>query len=108
MYRRACGISGEPRQAVYSYQKFLISIMMLTMLADVTAAASAIDPDGHVGQVRFVRRLSWLTVAWLMVDGAIGLAAGLAVSGARVGSRSAEYRAGRLVAASYLLLVCYI
>jgi divalent metal cation (Fe/Co/Zn/Cd) transporter len=108
--------------------------MTVTTLADVSTAASAIDPDGHVGQVRLVRRLSWLTVAWLMVDGAIGLAAGLAAdsvtligwgldcaiqsgaalvvvwrfSGTRVGSRSAEHRAGRLIAASYLLLVPYI
>ena len=94
-------------------------------------------PVGGVGAVsalRRVRRLAWLTVAWLVVEGAIGMGAGMAAdsvaligwgldcaiqaaaalvviwrfTGARVGSTSAERLAQGAVGVSFLLLAPYI
>jgi len=84
--------------------------------------------------MRRVRLLSWLSVAWLLIDGAIGLAAGVSAdsvvligwgldcaiqsvaslalvwrfSGDRVTSDSAERLAQRIVGASFFLLAPYI
>jgi divalent metal cation (Fe/Co/Zn/Cd) transporter len=91
-------------------------------------------PSGTDILMRRVRLLSWLSVAWLVIDGAIGLAAGLSAdsvvligwgldcaiqsaaslvlvwrfSGDRVTSDSAERLAQRVVGASFFLLAPYI
>lgn len=84
--------------------------------------------------IRGVKLISWLTLAWLGVDGAIGLAAGLMANsvaligwgldcaieaaaalviiwrftGTRIDSDQAEQRARRVVAVSFVLLAPYI
>jgi divalent metal cation (Fe/Co/Zn/Cd) transporter len=89
---------------------------------------------GRVSAVRRVRALSWLTVSWLVADGAIGMSAGLAAdsvaligwgldcviqaaaalvilwrfSGDRIDSVGAERLAQRTVGASFFLLAPYI
>src|SRR4051794_4980639 len=88
---------------------------------------------GRVSAVRRVRALSWLTVSWLVADGAIGMSAGLAAdsvaligwgldcviqagaalvilwrfSGDRIDSVGAERLAQRTVGASFFLLAPY-
>jgi divalent metal cation (Fe/Co/Zn/Cd) transporter len=83
---------------------------------------------------RRIRLLSWLTVAWLAIDGVVGMTAGITAnsialigwgldcaievaasvvliwrfSGSRVDSRRAERLAQQAVAVSFLLLVPYI
>jgi divalent metal cation (Fe/Co/Zn/Cd) transporter len=88
----------------------------------------------HAALVRRAKLLSWLTLAWLTVDGAIGLTAGIAANsvaligwgvdcaieaaasliiiwrftGTRVQSDAAEDVAQKVVAISFLLLAPYI
>ena len=94
----------------------------------------ALNPVEHATLVRSVRRISWLTLAWLLVDGAIGMTAGITAnsvvligwgldsaieaaasfaiiwrfSGVRLHSEDAERLAQKIVGASFFLLAPYI
>ena len=98
------------------------------------AVREALTPVEHHRLVTRARRLSMLTLGWLLVDGAIGMTAGLTANsvaligwgldcgieaaaaiviiwrftGARVHSAHAERRAQQLVAVSFLLLAPYV
>jgi divalent metal cation (Fe/Co/Zn/Cd) transporter len=99
---------------------------------------AAIDSDGQTSEqstsIRWVLALSWLTVAWFVIDGTIGMTAGIAANsvaligwgldcaiqagsslavvwrftGGRIGSARAERRTQVVVAVSFFLLVPYI
>jgi divalent metal cation (Fe/Co/Zn/Cd) transporter len=84
--------------------------------------------------VRLARLLAWISLAWMTVEGAVGIAAGVAAgsvaligfgldsaiegfasviviwrfTGSRTMSEDAEHRAQRLVAVSFLLLAPYV
>jgi divalent metal cation (Fe/Co/Zn/Cd) transporter len=88
----------------------------------------------ELADVRRARLLAWLSLGWMTVEGAVGVAAGIAAgsvaligfgldsaiegfasviviwrfSGSRVRSDSAERRAQRLVALSFFLLAPYV
>ncbi len=90
--------------------------------------------EGWSGAARLARRLAWASLAWMTVEGVVGLVAGLAAdstalvgwalgsaieglasvvvvwrfTGARTLSATAERRAQRVVALSFWLLVPYI
>lgn len=100
-------------------------------MADVSTAPSGQE---HARLVRRVKRLSWVTLAWLAVAGSIGMTAGAAANsvaligwgldcaiqaaaclvviwrytGTRVHSADAERTAQKAVAVSFLLLAPYI
>jgi divalent metal cation (Fe/Co/Zn/Cd) transporter len=100
-------------------------------VADVSTALGAAE---HAQLVRRVKRLSWLTLVWLAIDGAIGMTAGIAANsvaligwgldcaiqsaaclvilwrftGTRIHSDDAERLAQEVVAVSFFLLVPYI
>jgi len=100
----------------------------------VTDAGAALEPTEHAALIRSVKRISWLTLAWLLVDGAIGMTAGVTANsvaligwgldcaieaaaslvivwrftGSRVHSDDAERLAQKVVAASFFLLAPYI
>ncbi len=95
---------------------------------------TALDPFRHSPPIHRVKLLSWLTLSWLTVDGAIGMTAGITAnsvtligwgldcaiqaiaalviiwrfSGTRIHSGDAERLARKIVAASYFLLEPYI
>ncbi len=98
------------------------------------AADTHLAPSQRADLIRGVRLISWLTLAWLAIDGAIGLAAGLmansvaligwgldcAIEAAaalviiwrftrtRIDSGHAEQLARRVMAISFMLLAPYI
>ena len=100
----------------------------------MTDVSTASDPQQHARLVRRVKQLSWLTLSWLAIDGAIGMSAGIAANsvaligwgldcaiqaaaalvivwrftGARIHSQDAEQLAQKVVAVSFLLLAPYI
>ena len=97
-------------------------------------AVAAITRDRYATLAQRVKLLSWLSLAWMTVEGAVAIAAGLAAgsialvgfgldsaiegfasviiiwrfSGARVFSPAAEERAQRLVAVQFFLLAPYV
>ncbi|HXD58576.1 MAG TPA: cation transporter [Thermoleophilaceae bacterium] len=88
----------------------------------------------HDADVRLARLLAWISLGWMTVEGAVGIAAGIAAgsvalvgfgldsaiegfasviviwrfTGTRVHSETSERRAQKLVAASFLLLAPYV
>lgn len=100
----------------------------------MTDISTRLAPAEHAALIRSVRLVSWLTLAWLLVDGAIGMTAGLVAnsvalvgwgidcaieavaslviiwrfSGTRVHADDAERLAQKVVAASFFLLAPYI
>jgi len=100
----------------------------------VAVTAFSLGEAARDRSLRRVRSLAWLTVGWLVIDGAIGMGAGLAAdsvaligwgldcavqaagalvviwrfTGSRIDSRTAERVAQRAVGVSYLLLAPYI
>jgi len=100
----------------------------------VAVAAFSLGEAARDRSLRRVRSLASLTVGWLVIDGAIGIGAGLAAdsvaligwgldcavqaaaalvviwrfTGSRIDSRTAERAAQRAVGVSYLLLAPYI
>lgn len=97
-------------------------------------ASVALTETTYLALVGRIKTLSWVTLAWLAVDGAVGMTAGIAANsivligwgldcaiqsaaavvllwrftGARVGSATAERSAQKVVAVSFFLLVPYI
>lgn len=97
-------------------------------------ASFSLGETARDGYLCRVRSLAWLTVGWLVIDGAIGMGAGLAAdsvaligwgldcaiqaaaalvvvwrfTGSRIDSRAAERVAQRAVGVSFLLLAPYI
>jgi divalent metal cation (Fe/Co/Zn/Cd) transporter len=97
-------------------------------------AAPTLDPEVQTAAVQRVKTLAWVTVIWLVIDGTIGMSAGVTANsvvligwgldcaiqaaaalviiwrytGTRVQSRDAERLAQRVVGASYFLLAPYI
>jgi uncharacterized membrane protein len=100
----------------------------------VSTVGTELEPSEHASLVRWVLSLSWLTVAWLCVDGAIGMGTGIAANsvaligwgldcaiqatasvviiwrftGNRLHAVEAERRTQRVVAVSFFLLAPYI
>jgi len=98
------------------------------------AAVAAISRDRYRELARRVRWLSWLSLAWMTVEGAVAIAAGIVASsialvgfgldsgvegvaslvivwrftGSRLFSHAAERRAQRLVAVQFFLLAPYV
>jgi divalent metal cation (Fe/Co/Zn/Cd) transporter len=94
----------------------------------------ALQPRAHAALVRRVKLLSWLSLAWMTAEGAIGLTAGIVANsialigygldstiegiasiviiwrftGDRIHSEHAETRAQKVVAVSFFLLAPYI
>ena len=109
------------------HQVFLI-------LSGVAAVESERQIPVEITSVRWVLALSWLTVAWFVIDGTIGMAAGITANsvaligwgldcaiqagsslaivwrftGRRIDSARAERRTQLIVATSFFLLVPYI
>jgi divalent metal cation (Fe/Co/Zn/Cd) transporter len=103
-------------------------------LPALPAAAPRIDEPTHRRLAKRARTLSWLSLAWMSVEGAVAIAAGAAASsialigfgldsaiegvasviivwrftGHRMFSASAERRAQRLVAVQFFLLAPYV
>jgi divalent metal cation (Fe/Co/Zn/Cd) transporter len=103
-------------------------------MPEVTDARTNLQSSEQVALIRCVLLLSWLTVAWLAVDGTIGMTAGIAANsvaligwgldcaieaaaslaiiwrftGRRSHSVDAERRTQAIVALSFFLLVPYI
>src|SRR6266851_4334048 len=99
-----------------------------------SVAELALQPATHATLVRRVKLLSWLSLAWMTAEGAIGLTAGILANsialigygldstiegiasiviiwrftGHRIESDDAERRAQRIVAATFFLLAPYI
>jgi divalent metal cation (Fe/Co/Zn/Cd) transporter len=97
-------------------------------------AVAAITRDHYATLAQRVKLLSWLSLAWMTIEGAVAIAAGIAAgsialvgfgldsaiegfasviiiwrfSGARVFSHAAEERAQRLVAVQFFLLAPYV
>jgi len=95
---------------------------------------ATVDQQGHATGVRRAIQLSWLTLVWLAIDGAIGMSAGITANsvaligwgidcaieaaaalviiwrftGTRVHSPDAERRAQKVVGLSFFLLTPYI
>jgi divalent metal cation (Fe/Co/Zn/Cd) transporter len=108
----------------------------MTALPTITAPASAprIDRSTYVRLARRARLLSWLSLAWMTVEGAVAITAGLVASsialvgfgldsaiegfaslvivwrftGSRMFSHAAETRAQKLVAVQFFLLAPYV
>jgi divalent metal cation (Fe/Co/Zn/Cd) transporter len=100
----------------------------------LTAAAPAITRDRYAALARRVKLLSWLSLAWMTVEGAVALVAGIVAgsialvgfgldsavegvasvviiwrfTGRRVFSHAAEQRAQKLVAIQFFLLAPYV
>lgn len=100
----------------------------------VAATDTGEQSSGHLTAIKWVLLLSWLTVAWLTIDGAVGMSAGIAANsvaligwgldcaieaaasmaiiwrftGARIHSPEAERTTQAVVAVSFFLLVPYI
>ena len=97
-------------------------------------AVAAITRDRYATLAQRVKLLSWLSLAWMTIEGAVAIAAGIAAgsialvgfgldsaiegfasviiiwrfSGSRVFSHAAEERAQRLVAVQFFLLAPYV
>lgn len=97
-------------------------------------ASGRVDSPHRAGWVARIKRLSWATLAWLAIDGAVGMGAGIAAdstalvgwgldcavqsaaaivllwrfTGTRLDSAAAEFRAQRVVAVSFFVLAPYI
>jgi hypothetical protein len=106
----------------------------LPVLPAPPAAAAPLDRDFYARVARRVRLLSWLSLAWMTVEGAVAITAGIAASsialvgfgldsviegiasviiiwrftGDRVFSHQAEERAQKLVAIQFFLLAPYV
>jgi len=106
----------------------------LPVLPAPAAATAGLDRDAYAGVARRVRLLSWLSLAWMTVEGAVAITAGVIASsialvgfgldsviegvasliiiwrftGDRVFSRRAEERAQKLVAIQFFLLAPYV
>jgi hypothetical protein len=52
----------------------------MDIIVVVTSASTNLEPSERAGLIRTVLLLSWLTVAWLFVDEAIGMSAGIAAN----------------------------
>jgi divalent metal cation (Fe/Co/Zn/Cd) transporter len=102
------------------------------MAASERHSASAVTEDS--ADVRLARLLAWVSLAWMTVEGAVGIAAGVAAgsvaligfgldsaiegfasviviwrfTGSRTLSETSEHRAQRMVAVSFLLLAPYV
>jgi divalent metal cation (Fe/Co/Zn/Cd) transporter len=100
----------------------------------MTGPSATAQPAERAALARRVRALSWFTVAWLAIDGGVGMTAGVVVdsvaligwgldcgieaaaalviiwrfTGKRIHSVAAERLAQQVVAVSFLLLVPYI
>ena len=111
-----------------------IDIIRISQYSRDVAADTHPAPSQRAGLVRGVRLISWLTLAWLAIDGAIGMAAGLMANsvaligwgldcaieaaaalviiwrftGTRIDSGHAEQFARRVMAISFMLLAPYI
>src|SRR5437764_5510148 len=98
------------------------------------AEAAALAQDEHGSLVRRVKLISWLSLGWMTVEGAIGLTAGLMANsialigygldssiegiasliiiwrftGDRIHSDAAETRAQKVVGATFFMLAPYI
>jgi divalent metal cation (Fe/Co/Zn/Cd) transporter len=98
------------------------------------SAPAAITRDGYARLARRVKLLSWLSLAWMTVEGAVAVSAGIVASsialvgfgldsviegvasviiiwrftGTRVFSHAAEERAQKLVAVQFFLLAPYV
>jgi divalent metal cation (Fe/Co/Zn/Cd) transporter len=96
--------------------------------------APALTPERYAQLARRVKLLSWLSLAWMSVEGVVAIAAGIVASsialigfgldsaieglasviiiwrftGSRVFSHAAELRAQKLVAAQFFLLAPYV
>ena len=107
---------------------------MWTMTALPLAGAPRIDRAAYERLAKRARLLSWLSLAWMTVEGAVAITAGLVASsialigfgldsaiegfasviviwrftGTRVHSETSERRAQKLVAVSFLLLAPYV
>jgi len=102
--------------------------------APPAAAAPPLDRAGYAAVARKVKLLSWLSLAWMTVEGAVAITAGILASsialvgfgldsviegvasliiiwrfsGERVFSHAAEQRAQKLVAIQFFLLAPYV
>jgi divalent metal cation (Fe/Co/Zn/Cd) transporter len=102
------------------------------MAASERHSASPVTEDA--ADVRLARLLAWVSLAWMTVEGAVGIAAGVAAgsvaligfgldsaiegfasviviwrfTGSRTLSETSEHRAQRMVAVSFLLLAPYV
>lgn len=100
----------------------------------MSEAGAALPLDAHATLVQRVKLISWLSLAWMTAEGAIGVAAGIMANsialigygldstiegiasvviiwrftGDRIHSDDAETRAQRIVAATFFLLAPYI
>jgi len=98
------------------------------------SAAAVIHESAELADVRLARLLAWLSLGWMTVEGAVGIAAGAAAgsvaligfgldsaiegfasviviwrfTGSRTMSETAERRAQRMVAISFFLLAPYV
>jgi divalent metal cation (Fe/Co/Zn/Cd) transporter len=107
---------------------------MVTALPTVPSAAPRIDRSTNEGLARRARLLSWLSLAWMTVEGAVAISAGLVASSialvgfgldsviegfaslvivwrfsrSRMFSAAAETRAQKLVAIQFFVLAPYV
>jgi divalent metal cation (Fe/Co/Zn/Cd) transporter len=106
----------------------------MTALPTITSPAPRIDRTSYERLARRARLLSWLSLAWMTVEGTVAIAAGLVASsialvgfgldsaiegfasvvivwrftGSRMFSHAAETRAQKLVAVQFFLLAPYV
>jgi len=106
----------------------------LPVLPAPAAAAAPLDRDSYAGVARRIKLLSWLSLAWMTVEGAVAITAGIVASsialvgfgldsviegvasliiiwrftGERVVSQGAEERAQKFVAIQFFLLAPYV
>ena len=111
-----------------------MSDLQLPVLPPAAPVASAITRDRYAALARRVKLLSWLSLAWMTVEGAVAIAAGVVAgsialvgfgldsaiegcasvviiwrfTGQRVFSHAAEERAQKLVAIQFFLLAPYV
>jgi divalent metal cation (Fe/Co/Zn/Cd) transporter len=106
----------------------------LPVVVAPAATPPSLDRDAYAGVARRIRLLSWLSLAWMTVEGAVAITAGIVASsialvgfgldsviegiasviiiwrftGDRVFSHRAEERAQKLVAIQFFLLAPYV
>jgi hypothetical protein len=111
-----------------------VSPVELPILSPAPPAAPSLNRDRYAEVARKVRLLSWLSLAWMTVEGAVAITAGIVASsialvgfgldsviegvasliiiwrftGDRVFSHAAEQRAQKLVAIQFFLLAPYV